>query len=147
MLNVLIPTDSLLWVLELEGRLYARGFLTFTFVLSAALLLTEVNVLTFLIMVIVQAAATCCGLHCGLYRQETVGSVKYSLPVFEAILWPDRFQHEKKRTEGLNPCNLVASCSVSVLFHCDLGEIMHLWGLQSLCHEMWSNCGAGDPKG
>lgn len=82
MLNVLIPTDSLLWVLELEGRLYARGFLTFTFVLSAALLLAEVNVLTFLIMVIVQAAATCCGLHCGLYRQETVGSCEIQSACF-----------------------------------------------------------------
>lgn len=46
MLNVVIPTDSLLWVLELERSLRARGFLRFTFALSAALLLTEVNVLT-----------------------------------------------------------------------------------------------------
>lgn len=42
-LNIVIPTVSLLLGMELEMSLYAHRFLRFTFVLSAALPLTEFN--------------------------------------------------------------------------------------------------------
>ncbi|XP_040415865.1 uncharacterized protein LOC121071578 [Cygnus olor] len=75
-LNAVIPTDSLLLDLELEASLGAHGSHACTFVLNAALPLTEFSVCQFFIVsdaavIVVCSDVTCDGVCRGLCRHET----------------------------------------------------------------------------